>query len=51
MHGTILLIPIAGMIALELQHLKWIWLEYWSCRACGRKNLECGCKPAWVKYL
>jgi hypothetical protein len=30
------------LIALELQHLKWIVWEHWTCRRCGRKHHECG---------
>lgn len=46
-----LLVAIFGLMLLELCHLKWIWLEYWNCRRCRVKNLDCACKPAWVKFL
>ena len=31
-----------ALIALELQHLKWIVWEHWECRRCGVKHRECG---------
>ena len=48
---TELLAAIIAMIAVELLHLKWIWLSEWSCRRCNRKNLECGCSGRWIRYL
>jgi hypothetical protein len=43
---------IVALIALELCHLKWIWLSEWSCRKCSRKNLQCDCPSRrWQKYL
>ena len=36
-----ILIWCAALIALELQHLKWIVWEHWTCRRCGRKHREC----------
>ena len=32
------------LLALEVAHLKWIWWEYWNCRACGVRNraFDCG---------
>jgi hypothetical protein len=42
---------IIGLGAIELCHLKWIWLSEWSCRKCARKNLECDCPGRWQKYL
>jgi hypothetical protein len=48
---TELLVSIVGLIAVELLHLKWIWLAHWSCRRCYRKNLECDCSGRWVRYL
>jgi hypothetical protein len=40
-NGEILLWCVA-LIALELQHLKWIVWEHRDCRRCGRKHHECG---------
>ena len=40
-----------GLIVLELNHLKWIWWEFWDCRRCGVKNRECGCRSKWMMYL
>lgn len=39
------------LIALEVQHLKWIVWEYWTCRRCGVKHRECGHGARLVKYL
>jgi hypothetical protein len=46
-----LLASIVAMVALELYHLKWIWLSQWSCRRCSRTNLECACEGRWMRYL
>jgi hypothetical protein len=43
---------IVALIAIELYHLKWIWLSEWTCRKCARKNLECACPSRqWQKLL
>ena len=42
---------ITALLALELAHLKWIWLSEWSCRRCSRKNLKCDCPGRWHRYL
>ncbi len=40
---------IVCMIAVEPNHLKWIWWEHWDCRRCGRKNKRYGCRPKrWI---
>ena len=46
-----LLVSIVAMIALELYHLKWIWLSNRNCRKCSRTNLECACEGRWMRYL
>ena len=46
-----LLAPIAGLIALEFAHLRWILWTQWHCRRCQETHLDCECKPAWVKLL
>jgi hypothetical protein len=47
-----LTIAILGLIALEVNHLKWIWWTYWDCRRCGRKHKDCGaCGRAWLMFL
>lgn len=47
-----LLIAIASLIAIELNHLRWIWWTYWSCRRCGVANKQCSCgHRKWVMYL
>jgi hypothetical protein len=49
---TEILIWIAALIVLELNHLKWIWWEHWECRSCRRKHRDCGCETTkWVMYL
>ena len=40
-NGEILLWCTA-LIVLEVQHLKWIVWEHWTCRRCGLKHRECG---------
>jgi hypothetical protein len=42
---------IVALIALELYHLKWIWLTEWNCGKCARKNLDCACAGRWIKYF
>ena len=48
--GQILLWCVA-LIALEIQHLKWIVWEHWDCRRCGVKHRECGHGSRLVKYF
>jgi hypothetical protein len=36
-----LLVAIVGLIVVELLHLKWIWLEHWTCPTCHVNNLTC----------
>ncbi len=48
---TELLVSIVGLMAIEILHLKWIWLTEWTCRRCRLKNLECECRGRWVRYL
>jgi hypothetical protein len=48
---TELLAWIVAFIALEVLHLKWIWLSQWSCGRCHRKNVDCDCNGRWVRYL
>jgi hypothetical protein len=47
-----LLLAIAALIALELNHLRWIWWTEWKCRRCGASNKDCACRNRrWVMYL
>ena len=46
-----ILIWCVGLIALELQHLKWLVWEYWDCRQCCVKHRECGHGARLVKYF
>jgi hypothetical protein len=48
---TQLLASIFGLFALEVLHLKWIWLSEWTCRRCRLRNLECRCSGRWSRYL
>jgi len=49
----VILLWIIALMILEIQHLKWIWWEYWSCRGCAAKHKDCACgaTPLWVMYL
>ena len=44
---------IVALFALEVNHLKWIWWEHWSCRACTVKHKDCACGATsrWVMFL
>ena len=39
------------LVALEVQHLKWIVWEHWDCRRHGVKNKECRCKARLIVLL
>jgi hypothetical protein len=47
------LLWILALFVLEVQHLKWIWWEHWSCRNCSTKHKDCGCGSTarWLMYL
>jgi len=42
---------IVCLLVLELNHLRWIWWEYWECKRCGLKHKACDCTTKWVMYL
>jgi hypothetical protein len=46
-----LAIWIFSLLALEVQHLKWIVWEPWDCRKHGVKNRECRCKARMLLFL
>jgi hypothetical protein len=50
---TQILLWIVALFVLELNHLKWIWWEHWSCRSCTAKHKDCACgsTPSWIMYL
>ena len=50
---TEILLWIVALFVLEVNHLKWIWWEYWSCRACSVKHKDCTCGATarWLMYL
>ena len=50
---TEILLWIVALFLLEVNHLKWIWWEHWSCRACTVKHKDCACGStrAWVMFL
>jgi hypothetical protein len=48
----LLFFAIVTMIVLEIQHLRWIWWEYWDCRTCSVKNKHCACSRfKWQLWL
>jgi hypothetical protein len=50
--NPVLLVVICLLIALEINHLKWIWWTYWECKTCGETNKQCGCgRRKWIMYL
>jgi hypothetical protein len=44
---------IVALFLLEVNHLKWIWWEHWSCRRCTEKHKSCACGATrnWLMYL
>jgi hypothetical protein len=50
---TAILLWILALFALEVQHLKWIWWEFWDCRSCSAKHKDCACGATrhWVMFL
>ncbi len=53
MSRTEILLWIVALFVLELNHLKWIWWEYWDCRQCTAKHKDCACGATsrWFMYL
>lgn len=50
---TEILLWIVALFVLEVNHLKWIWWEYWDCRRCStkHKNCACGATARWMMFL
>jgi hypothetical protein len=50
---TEILIWIVTLFVLEVNHLKWIWWEYWDCRRCTVKHKDCSCGATsrWIMYI
>jgi len=50
---TEILLWIVALFILEVNHLKWIWWEFWTCRGCAvaHKNCACGQTNRWLMYL
>jgi hypothetical protein len=46
-----ILVWCVALVALEIQHLKWIIWEHWKCRRCGVKHRECGHGASFVRYF
>ena len=46
-----ILVWCTALIVLEVQHLKWIVWEHWTCRRCGVKHRECGHLRRAMLYL
>lgn len=52
MSHTEILLWIVALFVLEVNHLKWIWWEHWSCSSCTRTHKDCACGTTkWVMYL
>jgi hypothetical protein len=51
MGQTEVLVWCVALIALEIQHLKWIIWEHWDCRRCGVKHKECGHGSRFMTYF
>ena len=50
---TDILLWIVALLILEVNHLKWIWWEFWDCRRCTVKHKDCACGATsrWLMYL
>jgi len=50
---TEILLWIVALAILEVNHLKWIWWEFWTCRGCtvAHKDCACGQTSRWLMYL
>ena len=50
---TEILLWIVALFVLEVNHLKWIWWEHWTCRHCSAKHKDCGCGATarWMMFL
>ena len=50
---TVILLWIVALFVLEVNHLKWIWWEHWSCRRCEAKHKDCACGATarWKMFL
>ena len=50
---TQILLWIVALFVLEVNHLKWIWWEYWDCRRCSTKHKDsgCGATARWIMFL
>ena len=50
---TEILLWIVALFILEVNHLKWIWWEFWTCRGCAvaHKDCACGRTSRWLMYL
>ena len=51
MSETEILVWCVALVALELQHLKWIVWEHWECRRCKVKHRECGHGARFMTYF
>jgi hypothetical protein len=50
---TEILLWIVALFVLEVNHLKWIWWEFWDCRRCTVKHKDCSCGATsrWIMYI
>ena len=51
MSDTTILVWCIALIAIEIQHLKWITWNHWDCRRHRVKNKECRCKARLMLWL
>jgi hypothetical protein len=51
MSDTTIFLWCIALIAVEIQHLKWIAWNHWDCRKHGVKNKECRCKARLMLWL
>jgi hypothetical protein len=50
---TEIVLWLVALFVLEVNHLKWIWWEFWTCRGCAvaHKDCACGQTSRWLMYL
>jgi hypothetical protein len=53
MSRTEILLWIVALFVLEVNHLKWIWWEFWTCKSCAAAHKDCACGQTsrWLMYL
>jgi hypothetical protein len=53
MSQTAIVLWIVALFVLEVNHLKWIWWEFWTCKSCAAAHKDCACGQTsrWLMYL